>query len=262
MVTMQSTNPDRPVHSGHPSLACVDHRPWPLPEGRWQWRQQWLDLGFIHYRVAVATLRPLVPSGLEIDTFDGTAWVSVVPFTMADLMIGNLPAIPPLRRFPELNLRTYVCAGGKPGVWFFSLDAACLPVVLGGRHLFGIPYHSAAMGREVDAAGMVFHSRRRSDGTAFMARFHSRGPVYSSERGSVEEWLTERYCLYAENRGKIRRLEVHHEKWPLQCADFDIARSDLLERAGIEALDSPPIFHFSPGVSVVTFTPEFLDREG
>ena len=225
-----------------------------MPAGRWQWRQQWLDLGFIHYRVPAATLRPLLPPELEIDTFDGTAWVSVVPFTMADLMFGNLPTIPPLRRFPELNLRTYASAGGKPGVWFFSLDADCLPIVLGARWLHGIPYYRAAMSQSVDSTGARnFQSRRRRDGTAFAARFQGRGPVFSSEPGSREEWLTERYCLYSCKAGKVRRLEVHHVRWPLQAAEFEIECCELLQRARITPLDSPPVFHFSPGVEVITF---------
>lgn len=257
---MQSPKQDpSAVSDRHPSLSHLDHRPWPLPTGRWQWRQQWLNLGFIHYRVAVSTLRPLLPPELEIDTFDGTAWASVVPFTMADLMFGNLPSVPPLRRFPELNLRTYASAGGKPGVWFFSLDADCLPIVLGARYLHGLPYFRAAMSESVDSAGTrSFQSRRRCDGTAFAARFQSRSPVFSSERGSLEDWLTERYCLYAAKRGTLRRLEVHHAKWPLQAADFDIQRCGLFERAGITPLDSPPLFHFTTGVDVVTFQPEVI----
>ncbi|MFM7182659.1 MAG: YqjF family protein [Verrucomicrobiales bacterium] len=246
--------------TGHSSLRHLDHRPWPLPSGSWQWRQRWLDLGFIHYRVAAGVLRPLIPPELEIDTFDGTAWVSVVPFTMADLMWRNLPSIPPLNHFPELNLRTYVHADGKAGVWFFSLDADCLPIVLGARYFHGIPYFRAAMIRKEEDDGMVFQSHRRCDGTAFRARFQCRGPIFFSGRGSLEEWLTERYCLYAVRGRTLRRLEVHHEKWPLQSADFQIERYDLLERAGIVTLDTPPLFHFSPGVDVVTFQPERLER--
>jgi uncharacterized protein len=115
----------------HESLRYLDHRPWPLPTTPWAWRQSWLDLAFIHYRVATSALRTIVPAGLTVQEFDGSAWVGLVPFRMAGVMRRGLPDIPGFSMFPKLNLRTYVERDGKPGVWFFSLDAASWPIVLG-----------------------------------------------------------------------------------------------------------------------------------
>src|SRR5690606_4642989 len=129
----------------HPPLASLDHRPWPLPTGDWKWRQSWLDLAFLHYRVDATELREKLPRGVHLQEFDGSAWVGLVPFRMAGVRRRLLPDLPPLDSFPELNLRTYVEAGGKPGVWFFSLDADCWPIVWGGRRIYDLPYSPARM---------------------------------------------------------------------------------------------------------------------
>ncbi|MCA9241502.1 MAG: DUF2071 domain-containing protein, partial [Planctomycetales bacterium] len=107
----------------HSSLATTAHRPWPLPPGSWSWRQSWVELLFAHWRAPAEQLRTLVPRGLELDLFDGHAWVGLVPFRMEGVMRRPLPDLPWVSAFPELNLRTYVTHGGKPGVWFLSLDA-------------------------------------------------------------------------------------------------------------------------------------------
>jgi uncharacterized protein YqjF (DUF2071 family) len=117
----------------HPVLEAVAHRPWPLPSGPWIMAQTWHDLLFAHWSVRSETLRRLVPSELALDTFDGSCWVAVAPFHMSGIRLRGLPALPGLSRFPELNVRTYVTLGGKPGVYFFSLDAGSLPAVWAAR---------------------------------------------------------------------------------------------------------------------------------
>jgi len=107
----------------HSSFSELAHRPWPLPPGRWSWRQTWCDLLFAHWPLPHGAISALIPPGLEVDTFDGEAWIGVVPFRMEDVMLRGLPGLPWISAFPELNVRTYVSVGGKPGVWFFSLDA-------------------------------------------------------------------------------------------------------------------------------------------
>src|SRR5262245_19320311 len=119
----------------HPALHVVEHRPWPLPQGEWKWRQSWLDLAFIHYRAEAMSIRAVLPAGIRLQEFDGTAWVGVVPFRMAGVMRRPLPDVPGFSSLHELNLRTYVEVGGKPGVWFFSLDADSSPLVFGGRRI-------------------------------------------------------------------------------------------------------------------------------
>src|SRR5690349_6710130 len=129
----------------HPSLRKLDHRPWPVPSRPWIMAQNWHELLFAHWRVPVEAVRPLVPQGLEIDLFAGDAWLSVVPFRMSGVRLRGTPALPWLSSFPELNVRTYVCAEGRPGVWFFSLDAASRLAVGVARAWFHLPYFNARM---------------------------------------------------------------------------------------------------------------------
>src|SRR4051794_18976444 len=119
-------------------------RPWPVPQSPWVMAMQWLDLLFMHWPVPAKALRSYIPRNLEIDTYDGTAWIGVVPFRMAGVRPRMTPALPWLSAFPELNVRTYVTIGGKPGVWFFSLDAGNPVAVEGARSLFHLNYYNAA----------------------------------------------------------------------------------------------------------------------
>ena len=237
----------------HPSLAHTQHRPWPLPDAPWRWRQQWLELGFAHFRIHRNAIRHLVHPDLELEEFDGTPWITAVPFRMADLMRGQLPCPPPLRSFPQLNLRTYVRHGGKSGVWFFSLHTNCLPVILGGRLIYGTPYAFARSRRS--HTGTTIHHHARSRSLDFHARYTPDGPAFESSHGSFEDWLTERYCLYATPQRHLARVDVHHRKWPLQNCTMEIHAAPLLAAAGHHPLDSPPVFHFSPGVDVVSYAP-------
>lgn len=242
----------------HTSLRHVDHRPWHLPEGQWTWRQSWLELAFIHYRVAAASIRPMLPPSLKVQEFDGSAWVGLVPFRMSGVMRRPLPDVPGFSTFPELNVRTYVERDAKPGVWFFSLDAASWPIVLGGRHLYGLPYFHAKMALRPDQDGWHhFTSRRCRSDVRFEARYRPTGPVYLARPGSFEHWATERYCLYAAPSSRLSRVEVHHAPWPIQAAEVQFQSNQILDFAGIAPLDEQPRCHFSTGVDVVSFPPEF-----
>jgi len=234
-------------------LASIDHRPWPLPTEPWTWRLEWRELGFLHHRIDVAELRSLVPAELELDTFDGSAWVAIVPFRMRDVRYRNTPALPLLSTFPELNVRTYVRFQGKPGVWFFSLDATNLPFVLGARALHGIPYVWSSIRLEARGDGFSMDSRRRDGQADFAARYHPTGPEFRADPGSFAHWATERYCLYATHRGRLRRIEVHHAPWPLREAAFEVGENGLLRAAGLRVRDTPPVGHCSRGVEVVSY---------
>lgn len=247
------------MDSSHPSLKHLAHRPWPLPESRWNWRQAWLDLAFLHYRVAGATLRARLPTWVDLEEFDGSAWVSIVPFRMCDLRTRAPRWFPPLAPFPELNLRTYVTVGGKPGVWFFSLDADCLPLVLAARRWFGLPYWKAAMTLDRTPDDIRFTSRRQAGDVAFEASYQpdSELPCFATP-GSFEHWASERYCLYSASPTGPIRLEVHHAPWPIQRAKVEVKKSDLLKAAGLTILDPNPRGYYSSGVEVICFPPEML----
>ena len=145
----------------HPALESTAHRPWPLPSGRWAWRQSWRDLLFAHWPVAVADVRPLVPPALAIDTYDGATWLGIVPFRMAGVMLRPLPDLPWVSAFPELNVRVYVTRDGRPGVWFLSLDAANPLAVAAARLLFHLPYYNADMEIRPEGEAFAYRSLRR-----------------------------------------------------------------------------------------------------
>ncbi len=235
----------------------VAHRPWPRPARPWSWRQSWLDLAFLHYRVEARELRRRIPESLRLDEFAGTAWVSLVPFRMSGVARRPWPVLPGFGSFPELNLRTYVEAEGKPGVWFFSLDAASWPIVLGGRLLYGLPYYRARMSLSVGDGEYRIDSVRRDGRARFAARYRPRGPVFHARPGSFEHWVAERYCLYARARdGSLGRVEVHHAAWPLQQVEVEVEHDSLLPGSGLGVGGEPEVSHFSRGVDVVSYALE------
>lgn len=241
----------------HPSLAHVAHRPWPMPGGAWTWRQQWVDLLFAHWPVPSDAVRRLVPSALEVDEYEGQTYVGLVPFRMTGVMKRPFPDVPGISAFVELNVRLYVRHEGKPGVWFLSLDANNRPAVWAARSLFNLPYHHAEMLCRADGERIRYRSRRFLGGHAFSGSYGPKGPVRLAQEGSLEHWLTERYCLYAERKdGSIHRTEVHHAPWPLQDAEAEFEAQTMLEEYGFGALGAPPLLHFARFIDVVVWDPE------
>jgi uncharacterized protein len=240
-------------------LQDLQHRPWPLPPGPWVMAQSWHDLLFAHWPVDAAKLRALIPEKLAIDTFEGQAWLAVVPFRMSGVRLRWTPAAPWLSAFPELNVRTYVTRDGKPGVWFFSLDAGNSLAVAIARDWFHLPYFRARM-RCSERDGWIEYTSERTHSRAPTAvlkgRYRPVSPSNISRPGSLEHFLTERYCLYSvDGRGRIIRGEIHHPPWPLQRAE---AKFDLNTMASsIElALEPPPLLHFAKRQDVLVWQPE------
>jgi uncharacterized protein YqjF (DUF2071 family) len=216
---------------------------------------QWHDLAFLHWPVAADRLRPFIPAGLELQTFDGSAWLGVVPFTMRGVRLRCFPPLPGTSTFAELNLRTYVVANNKPGVWFFSLDAASRLAVRGARWTFHLPYFDARM-RVKHVADAIDYSSVRMEHPSgdFHAHYRPTGEVFHSIPGSIEHWLTERYCLYsADRRGRLYRGDIHHARWPLQPAECEIDVNTLASPLAIELSPSPPLVHFAKRLDVVAW---------
>ena len=238
------------------------HRPWPLPARPWIMTQSWHELLFAHWPVDKALLRRKVPAALALDEFDGQAWLGIVPFRMSNVSPRGVPALPRISAFAELNVRTYVSAQGKPGVYFFSLDAASALAVAVARTFFHLPYFSAAMTVETRDPWIEYESRRASappDRAAFVARYRPRGAVRPAAAGSLEHFLTERYCLYTLDRsGRACRLDIHHGLWPLQPAEAGIRVNTMADAAGIPLPAVPPILHFSRRLDVVAWPMERL----
>jgi hypothetical protein len=221
--------------------------------------QVWHDLLFAHWPVDAARIRALVPRELSVDTFDGSAWLGVVPFHMSGVRVRLTPSLPRVSAFPELNVRTYVSAGDKPGVWFFSLDAANSLAVLAARRSYRLPYFHALMSARWTEGWMCYDSFRLGRGHAqpmFRGRFRPSGPVTPATPGSLDAWLTERYCLYAQmGRGPLLRAEVHHVPWPLQVAEAEIDVNSMADAAGLSLPSPPPVLHFSRRLDVVVWLP-------
>lgn len=231
----------------------VAHRPWPLPAGPWVMTQVWHDLLFAHWPVPLPALRAVVPPALEVDTHDGQAWLGVVPFGMDRVYPRGAFAMPWLSRFLELNVRTYVRVGDRPGVYFFSLDAANPVAVEVARRWYQLPYYHAymAMRRRRDHR-ITYQSYRTHRGAApaeFKGTFWPTGPAYNARPGSLEAWLTERYCLYTvDRRGRVFRGDIHHAPWPLQPAAADIQVNTMALPHGLRLPDAglrPPLLHFA-----------------
>jgi uncharacterized protein YqjF (DUF2071 family) len=229
------------------TLEVIDHRPWRLPEGSWVMGQTWEDLLFAHWRVEGEGLRALLPPGLELDLFEEEAWIGVTPFRVSGLRARGLPPLPFLSSFLELNTRTYVTAGGKPGIWFFSLDAGSELAVEAARRGYKLPYYRAEMRAEWREAWLSYESRRRDsrgEPAAFRARYRPTGNDIDPDPGSLAHFLTERYCLYAVDEGRLKRAEIHHPPWPLRPAEGAIEKNTM-PPAGVELVDAEPLLHFS-----------------
>jgi uncharacterized protein len=238
-------------------LQQLSHRPYPLPEGPWIMRQIWSHLLFAHWPIPKAKLRALVPPELPLDTFADTAWLGIVPFRMSDVSVRNAPALPWLSEFPELNVRTYVTLDGRPGVYFFSLDAGN-PVAVGvARVAAGLPYHTAAMDVVVTGETVHYRSRRRTGRppAEFVGTYHPCGMAQAPRPGSLEHWLTERYCLYTVNDGDVYRLDIHHPPWPLQPAAVTIAVNSMTAPLGLTLPDTRPLAHFARRQDMVAWAP-------
>ena len=227
------------------------------PECPWAMSMRWYDLLFMHWPVPAPMLRPLIPAGLELDTYEGEAWVGVVPFGMSRVRPRFLPPLPRVSKFLELNVRTYVTAEGKPGVWFFSLDAANPLAVRAARRTFHLPYFDAAMSMRNVSGTIRYNSRRthrRAPPAEFAASYRPVGPVRHVAKGSLEDFLTHRLCLYCRSPAdQIFRGDIDHVPWPLQPAECEIARNTMAGAAGIRLPDTKPIVHYAALLDVVAW---------
>ena len=227
-------------------------RPWVL-------RMRWLDLLFAHWPVDAQPLQALLPRGLELDLFDGEAWLGIVPFTMADVAPRGVPALGRFSHFPEINVRTYVRHGDLPGIHFLSLDAASRPTVEGARRVFHLPYFRARMSSERVAGRIVYRTERvdrRGPPAAFAASYRPTGPVEPSAPGSLEAWLTDRKRLFSADRGgRIWRTEIDHGPWPLQPAEAEIGLDSMAAAHGLVLPDRTPHLRFAARLDVRGWPP-------
>jgi uncharacterized protein len=215
--------------------------------------QNWGKLLFMHWAMDVERLRALIPSQLSIDTFDGKAWIGIVPFTMWGIRASFLPAIPGTSAFHEMNVRTYVHFNGVPGVWFFSLDAAHRLAVWGARRFYHLPYFNAEMSLEQEGETISYSSKRidqRGAPAEFQAKWNIGAALPQSSPDSLEFFLTERYCLYSSHRGRLFRSRISHSSWPLRRATLDSYRGTMTQALGIPEPAGEPLLHYAESIAV------------
>ena len=226
------------------------------PEGQPVMHQDWGKLLFMHWRIREESLRPLIPERLQIDKFDGSAWIAVTPFTMWDIRAfpPYLPPVPGLSSMHELNVRTYVHLDGVPGVWFFSLDASSSVAVMTARAFFYLPYFTAEMELEESGKSIVYSSRRAPQHDASGAEFNATWQIGEtlpfSHPGSLEFFLTERYCLYSAHKQKLYRSRIYHQPWPLHKAELSALTSTMIESHGLPSPKDEPLLHYAEEISV------------
>jgi uncharacterized protein YqjF (DUF2071 family) len=232
-----------------------------MPDRPWVMTQSWHDLLFAHWPVDPRELQQHIPPAFDLDLFERDAWVAIVPFHMTNVAPRGVPSIPWVSEFAELNVRTYVRVGDRPGVYFFSLDAGSAVAVRAARTLFNLPYFSASMEvRAVDDA-IRYQSRRDGsrEGAQLVARYGPAGSVFRADAGSLEYFLVERYCLYnLDRRGRPYRLQIHHPPWPLQTASAEFERNTMAEANGLWLRGGAPLLHFAKRQDVVAWAPEQL----
>jgi uncharacterized protein YqjF (DUF2071 family) len=228
-------------------------RPFPPPHRPWIMAQHWDHVLFCSWPYPVAAVRPLVPAGLDIETFDGTAWVSLVALSMDDVHLRDLPPIPFTTNFPELNLRTYVTCNGRPGVYFMAIDCPNILCSWIGRTVFHTPYQDAdvTMAREGD--GWLFSSAR--DGAVrFAASYQPTGKPYTAARGSLDAFLTERYAMFVRtHHGRLLLGAIQHADWPLQDVSVALSWNVALEAAGLPAPRQHPVERYSSGTATIVW---------
>jgi uncharacterized protein YqjF (DUF2071 family) len=221
------------------------------PKGSPLMQQTWESLLFMHWPVPPASIRPLIPSGLELDLFEGEAWVSISPFRVNQLKLASLPPIPGIDSFLELNVRTYVHRRGFPGVWFFSLDASKFIPVLAARVLFALPYMRAQMSFEEGNSNYVFTSNRLiSPSAEFHAHWRSGVTLADPHSESLAFFLVERYALFSGEDASISMTRIYHRPWILEEAFLLSSKSTMIAALGIPEPQSDPILHFSRSLNL------------
>ncbi|GAC1393079.1 MAG: DUF2071 domain-containing protein [Ktedonobacteraceae bacterium] len=210
--------------------------------------QLWLELLFAHWPIKPDSLRSLIPSMFDIDTFEHEAWVGIVPFHMRNVHPRGLPSVQGLSHFPELNVRTYVTINNKPGVYFFSLDAGNPLAVAIARSVFHLPYFNARMSSKRNGDSIYYTSHRThhlAPSAEYVAHYRPVASVEYTQQKTLAHWLTERYSLYTTFRNHVYRGEIHHAQWPLQAAELEIEQNTMALSHGIHLPDTKPLLHYS-----------------
>src|SRR3954468_23394879 len=232
------------------------HRPWPMPEQPWLQGQTWRDLLFAHWPLAPERLRAVVPDALPIDTFEGQAWIAITPFEVTGLRLRGTFPVPVLSRFAETNVRTYTTVDDRPGIYFFSLDAASALAVAAARATYRLPYFHARMSIERARGEVRYTTTRDGGGASLRVDYQPVDPPFRARPGTLAHFLIERYCLYTVDGSRVHRAEIHHPPWTLRSARADIAENTMTAPTGLDLPATPPLLHYAARQDVVIWPPE------
>ncbi|MDO3681554.1 YqjF family protein [Paenibacillus ehimensis] len=221
------------------------------PAFRWTMKQTWEHLLFAHWPIPVDAIRSFVPEALDIDTWDGKAWIGILPFRIGGIRLKYMPSLPWMRSFPEINVRTYVRSGGEPAIFFLSMDASHPLLVPIAKQWYRLPYHQAKMRFRADGRSIAVQSRRLSASRpeeAFRAVYRPVSTPFAARQGTLEYWLMERYIYYCRcgRSGGLYRGQVVHAPWELQTAEADFRCGTLTRGFGLD-LGTPALLHYSRG---------------
>ena len=231
-------------------LNITEHRDVPLPDGPWLMTQKWNDLLFMHLPVSTDILRERIPSGLELDTYGGEAWVSILPFRISNMRFRKMPPLPFIHSSLQLNVRTYVKRRGVPGIYLFSLDADNLPAVIGAR-VISLPYYYAKM--SMNKKNIIYSGCERKGTTiaAFEGSYRPISDAYYPKQSTLIHWLVERYHLWFYRKHSLYRGDVHHKPWKVCDAEVFISKQNMLTEFPQEFVTGNPIFNYAASKRVL-----------
>lgn len=232
-------------------FAETAHRQYPMPDRPWKYYQEWDHVLMLHWKVPASAIASQLPKGLLLDQFEGEAWVSMVLFSVNNLQLRRLPALPYLNSFHEVNLRTYVIKDGKPGIYFLSIEADRLPIVLLTRLFTGIPYVKS----EMEVGKNYFSSRSKNYGLHVEINYKANEII--GAKTDLEYWLTERHCLYCKEGNSLYRYNVHHREWKLR--NVALAIHNIKYKAGPYTIETEPILkHYSRKLGTIFWGRELV----
>ncbi|MBS4202106.1 DUF2071 domain-containing protein [Bacillus sp. FJAT-49732] len=236
-------------------LQETNHRPYPIPSKKWIMRQKWSNVFFMHWPIQPELLQPYIPSSIEVDTYDGFAWLGVIIFNIDGIYLRGFPPVSFRPAFPEINLRTYVKCDNKPGIYFLSLDVDDWTSYTLAKRWLNVPYHPAKISIQKNVDTFHYESLRMgSSNTPIVCKgsFTPQSNIFHPNSDTIDHWLSERYCFFSnDQRSNMYCLDIHHHPWPLQKADAVIKKNDLFKPFSFHLEDEKPILHFSQGVEAL-----------
>lgn len=238
-------------------LSVHRHRPYPLPLWPWFAHQRWENVLFLHWPVSPRLLSTQIPPELELDVYDGTAWIGLVLFQVKDMHPRQLPALPWFRSYLQVNVRTYVTYNGRGGVYFFTLDVEKWPARAFGKMLYSLPFRKAKIKMEKRGQDVYFVNRweKKQWSEELVCTYTPVSSLFSPKASTLDDWLIERYCLWSKRKGKLLRTDIHHVKWKLQKAEANIYSNSMASFLPRTIFQQSPLIHYAAGQQALFWYP-------